>query len=150
MFDKFGEFGSSEELNLAAEGQKDQGDLKSLIALAKENGIEEEMAIAYFNGEIPYMTDSMSLAIGKLSIEKITIKTPMPLEPIVHYLSSLCVNEILARIICSKDKKLKECIDKVTEKSKEEYKKMNINKGETFYIADMTVFKWAKDYYTKG
>ena len=38
MFDKFGEFNSVEELNAAAEGFRNEGDLESLMALAQENG----------------------------------------------------------------------------------------------------------------
>ena len=41
MFDRFGEFNSVEELNMAAEGQKKEGDEVSFYALAKENGIDK-------------------------------------------------------------------------------------------------------------
>ena len=44
MFDKFGEFDSVEELNRAAAGQKEQGDLEALISLAIENGLDKEDA----------------------------------------------------------------------------------------------------------
>ena len=44
MFDLFGEFDSAEELNLAAAGQREQGDREALISLAKENGIDQEDA----------------------------------------------------------------------------------------------------------
>ena len=40
MFDIFGEFDTFEELNMAAEGLKNEGDTDSLYKLAEENGIE--------------------------------------------------------------------------------------------------------------
>ena len=42
MFDKFGEFDSHEELNRAAAAQLKEGDDEALMALAQENGIDEE------------------------------------------------------------------------------------------------------------
>ena len=41
MWDKFGEFDSVEELNMAAAGQKAEGDEAALIAMAEENGIDK-------------------------------------------------------------------------------------------------------------
>lgn len=48
----FGEFDSAEELNMAAAGLKEEGDIKNIYVLAKENGIEKEDAEAYIKGEI--------------------------------------------------------------------------------------------------
>ena len=44
LFEKFGEFGSAEELNRAAEGLKEEGDTQGLRLLAEENGIDLEDA----------------------------------------------------------------------------------------------------------
>ena len=44
MFEKFGEFDSYEEINRAAEAQKAEGDTEAILALAKENGLDEEDA----------------------------------------------------------------------------------------------------------
>ena len=46
---KFGEFDSAEELNKAAEGFKNEGDLESLYALAEENGISKEDLIFWLD-----------------------------------------------------------------------------------------------------
>lgn len=45
MFEKFGEFDSCEEINMAAQGLYEEGDIKSLRALAKENGLEDMLEI---------------------------------------------------------------------------------------------------------
>lgn len=70
MSKDFGEFKSVEELNLCAEGLKEEGDLESLKKLAKENGIDEEDAIDYFDGIYPEFTNVLMAALGKLEIEK--------------------------------------------------------------------------------
>ena len=70
MFDKFGEFDSWEEINKAAEGQKEEGDFNALKALAKENGIDEEDAQDYIDGIVDELCNSSMAAIGKINIEK--------------------------------------------------------------------------------
>ena len=70
MFDRFGEFDSWEEINKAAEGQKEEGDFNALKALAKENGIDEEDAQDYIDGIVDELCNSSMAAIGKINIEK--------------------------------------------------------------------------------
>lgn len=145
MFDIFGEFNSAEEINLAAEGLKKEGDLENLIILAKENGIEEEFVQAFIEDYIPSITDVTNAAMGKLSVEKENIKSQMPVRPIVDYLSTICIDESIARTVRSKKKSLKECIAEVEKKCKAE-----CTRAKEQYIADMTVFKWARAYYMEG
>ena len=143
MFDVFGEFDSMEELNMAAEGQRKQGDKESFLNLAKENGIDEYEAELYWSGQTSVLVDYFSAAVGKLEIEKANIKSRMPVAPIVDFLSSSCLEESFARIIRSKVKNLNDCIDLVYKKCQEECKKSG------GYVADMTVFNWAREYYTE-
>ena len=70
MFDKYGEFGSYEEINKAAQGFKDEGDLDSLKAMARENGIDELDAEDYIEGTIPELVTLTSAAVGRLKVEK--------------------------------------------------------------------------------
>lgn len=142
MFDIFGEFDSAEDINQAAEGLKKEGDLENLKVLAKENGIEEEFVQAYTEEYISVLTDITNAAIGKLSVERENIKSQMPVRPIVDYLNTLCMDETIARIIRSKKKSLKGCITEVEKKCKAE-----CTRAKEQYIADMTVFKWARAYY---
>jgi hypothetical protein len=144
MFDIFGDFNSAEELNQAAVGLHNEKDFNNILLLAKENGIEEEIAQAYIDGYIPIMADVTSAAIGKLTVEQDNIKSKMPVRPIVDYLSSLCMEEPFAILVRSKEKKLKDCIDAVEKRCREE-----CNRTKEQYVPDMTVFKWAKSYYTE-
>lgn len=69
MFDKFGEFDSAEELNRAAAAQKAEGDEETLIAIAKENGIDEEDAEDYMDGVVEALVTPLMAAAGKLKVE---------------------------------------------------------------------------------
>lgn len=62
MFDTFGEIGSAEELNTIAENLVNEGDIESLKALAKENGIEEEYALDFANGDSEIFVDTTTAA----------------------------------------------------------------------------------------
>lgn len=53
LYETFGEFDSAEELNMAAANQKKEGDKVALVALAKENGIDEDDATDFFEGNVP-------------------------------------------------------------------------------------------------
>ncbi len=145
MFNIFGEFNTVEEINQAAAGLLNENDTKNILVLAKENGIDEEIAQAFAEGMIPVIADTMSAAIGKLTVEKEKISSKMPVRPIVDYLSSLCMDDSFAAIVRSKEKNLKACIDSVEKKCREE-----CTRTKEQYIADMTVFKWAKAYYMEG
>ena len=41
MFEKFGEFDSSEEINRAAAAQLKEGDIEAVYAIAEENGLDK-------------------------------------------------------------------------------------------------------------
>ena len=70
MYDKFGEFGSVEELNKAAEGFRNEGDIKSLYELAEENGISKEDVADYMDGYVDKLASEMMAARGRLEVEK--------------------------------------------------------------------------------
>lgn len=70
MFEKFGKFNTVEELNKAAEGLKAEGDTKSLMMLAEENGIEKEDAQDYIDGCIPEFATPFQAAFGRLEVER--------------------------------------------------------------------------------
>lgn len=70
MFDKFGEFDSVEELNKAAKGLKDEGDIDSLYALAEENGIDKEDAEDYVAGDMEELANPAMAAMGRLEVER--------------------------------------------------------------------------------
>lgn len=128
MFDRFGEFDSVEELNAAAEGQKNDGDQIALYALAKENGIDKEDAEDYWNGNMPQLATTMTAAFGRLSVleqEEINTKNnpleKMPLQVILTMLKGMCTEESMAEAVMKKGKRVSviyEEMSSVTEKNK--------------------------------
>lgn len=158
MFELFGEFDSAEEINKAAEGQKNQGDKESLIALAKENGIDEMFAEAFLNGEIPCLVDKMTVAIGKLTVEVEAEKENSliidSMRAMADYLQSHCIDENLAICIRKKGKRLVEAVNEI----RKEAEKKIINppkrsdKGVevvSVYMAPSTVYQMLRMYYER-
>lgn len=111
MFDIFGEFDSAEELNLAAEGLKNEGDIDSLYKLAEENGIERGFAEMYLAGAMPTLCDVATAAMGKLEVEAAQLKPKEIMLDWVEYIKTSCLdNEELAKKVRRKGKTLKGCI----------------------------------------
>lgn len=111
MFDLFGEFGSAEEINKAAEGFKNEGDIKSLKKLAAENGIDAAFADMYASGAMPEFCDIAMAAIGKITVEAQELKPVEIMEDWTEYIKASCMdNPELAVAVRSKGKTLKGCI----------------------------------------
>lgn len=115
MYDKFGEFDSWEEINKAAEGQKEEGDVEALKELAKENGIDIEDAEDYIDGVIPELCTPLIAALGKLKIEKKEYKKHNKEKNIIDdwisYIENLVsTNDDFALQIRKRGKSIKGCI----------------------------------------
>lgn len=111
MFDKFGEFDSFEELNKAAEGLKEEGDIDSLNALAEENGLTKDDVTDYLDGIMPGLCTVTTAAIGKLEVEKEDLKTSEVVQDWYDYIiSELLEDKELAAAVRRKDKSLIGCI----------------------------------------
>lgn len=111
MFDKFGEFDSWEELNQAAQGQKEEGDEEALLILAKENGIDKEDAEDYFDGAIQELCTPLTAAFGKLQVEDDDLKTKDIMKDWWNYIMTLvAADEQMAIAVRKKGKSLKGCI----------------------------------------
>lgn len=111
MYDKFGEFDSWEEINKAAEGQKEEGDEEALKELAKENGIDIEDAEDYLDGIIPELCTPLIAALGKLKVEEEDLKPKDIMIDWINYIRTLCTNEKnICLAVRKKGKSLKGCI----------------------------------------
>lgn len=111
MFDKFGEFNSFGEINELAENLFNEGDIESLKAMAKENGIQNEFVQMYLQGDIPVLCDPLTAAMGKIDVEVAELKPKEIMEDWVEHLRGQCMeNEILAYQVRKKGKSLKGCI----------------------------------------
>lgn len=108
MFDKFGEFDSYQEINELAVNLRKEGDSTSIIELAKENGIDTDIAEAFIDGDILYLCDAMAAAIGKIEIEAAELKPVEIMFDWVEYLKVRCMeDEQTALAVRKKGKSLK-------------------------------------------
>lgn len=111
MFDKFGEFNSSAEINELAENLFNEGDLDSIKVMAKENGIQDEVVEMYLQGELPALCDTVTAAVGKIEAEAEELKPKGILEDWAQYIIGQCIkDEIMAAYVRKKGKSLKGCI----------------------------------------
>lgn len=111
MFEKFGEFDSSEELNKAAEGLLKEGDIESLKILAAENGIDKDDVEDYEIGLIDSLTTPLTAAYGKLDIETAQLNITEIMEDWMQYIRLQCFNDSkMASEVRKKGKTLKGCI----------------------------------------
>ena len=115
MYEKFGEFNSVEELNMAAEGLLKEKDIKSLMELAKENGIDKEDAEDYIDGCTPELATVTMAAFGKLKIEEEEEITGQQnqmeraaLTVIITMLKGMCTDEAMAAAVMHKGKRVSE------------------------------------------
>lgn len=146
MFELFGEFNSADELNKAAAGQLEQGDIESLKKLAEENGIDPDMADMYIQGIMQNLCDDMTAAIGKIEIEKKNYKNQFfehMLDDLTGYITSRCSEQEFAKAVRRKGKSLKECLSTLENEVK---KLLNKKNGG---VANHVVFKIINGYYLK-
>lgn len=111
LFERFGEFDSVEELNMTAEGLKEEGDLESLKVLAEENGLDAADAEDYANGIVTELANSLLAALGKLKVENKELKPCEIMEDWISYIEVCCSeSEDMARAVRLKSKSLEGCI----------------------------------------
>lgn len=116
MFQKYGEFGSYEEINAMAQKLKEAGEEDSLMSLAEENGIDREDAEDFYDGAIEELTTATLAAIGKLRVEKGEYKITGILEDWVAEIEEEITGDIqMAKAVRSKGRTLAGYIAKTAE-----------------------------------
>lgn len=111
MFDRFGEFNSAEEINETAVNLRKEGDREGLQVLAAENGIAEEILNVFMEGDLLYLCDEMTAALGKLEVEKREVRCAEIMEDWVAYIRVQCLDHPeVARAVRRKGKSLAGCI----------------------------------------
>ena len=95
LFERFGEFDSVEELNMTAEGLKEEGDLESLKVLAEENGLDAADAEDYADGIVTELANSLLAALGKLKVEVKELKPCEIMEDWISYIEVCCWKDAL-------------------------------------------------------
>ena len=122
MFDKFGEFDSVEELNKAAAGLKEEGDTDSIIALAKENGIDEEDALDYIEDCAPDLASLSMAANGRIIVQekdnpKDDIMTTMALKVIFMMLRGMLCEDAMAIAVMKRGKRVRKIFEAMREEA---------------------------------
>lgn len=118
MFEKFGEFGSAEELNAAAEGLREEGDWDSLQILAKENGIDVEDAQDYMTGDMPVFASEYNAAAGRLEVQRNASKLPGPMKTVIYGMAETMLEDNgFCKSIMQKGKNLDRIIDLMREEA---------------------------------
>ena len=111
MWDRFGEFDSAAEINELAVNLRKEGDADSLKELARENGLDPDLAEAFLDGDLLYLCDDMAAAIGKIEIEAAELKPVEIMADWVEYLKARCFEDVeTARAVRRKGKSLKGAI----------------------------------------
>lgn len=161
MFERFGEMSSCREINELAENLLNEGDIQNLKVMAQENGIPEDYVEMYQSGDIPYLCDAVTAAMGKLDVECGSLKLAGLMNDWVEYIRGLCMeDEMVAHQVRKKGKSLKQCIAEILKHAfknqvpvdKEIIKAAGVNAGKvTFGDPDMgTAKKLIRDYYLEG
>ncbi|WP_343247748.1 hypothetical protein [Diplocloster hominis] len=161
MFEKFGELSSFREINELAENLFNEGDIDSLKAMAKENGIQEDFVEMYVQGDLPVLCDALTAAVGKIEVEAKALKPKEIMEDWVEYLKAQCMeDEILASYVRRKGRSLKDCIGELLawsfknqqEVDKDIIKAAGVSAGKvTLGIPGMgRAKKIIREYYTGG
>lgn len=130
MFDVYGNFNSAAEINQKAEALRKEGNKAGLLTLARENGIPEELAEAFYAGEMIYFTEDMMAAVGKIEVE--AAEVPQESAEWVSALKQTCFeSREMDKAIRRSDKTLKECLEylqkslqETPDMTKEEVKKV--------------------------
>ena len=158
LFEKFGEMESAEELQKAAEGLLEEGDIDSLKELAKENGFDEDDVEDWqdFGVEI----SPVEAAVGKLKVEAQALALPKDIliNDWVDYVRKMALeDETIAKSVRTKAKSLAECVGKIMAKAfenqwtvpKEVEKNTKIGAGKvTFGVpSEIETRKIIREYY---
>lgn len=114
LFDKYGEFGSVEELNQAAAGLREEGDIEGLKELARENGIDPYEVEDYVDGVSDELATQITAALGRMRVELETLEGSAEVMCrfySVFAISATMENEEVAKGIMKKGARLKGIYD---------------------------------------
>lgn len=127
MFDKFGEM-NLEELNRAAAAQLAEGDTEALIALAVENGLDQEDAEDYIDGCSEMLASPFMAAVGKINLEAKELQLEGLIADWKDYILQSCIEDVeLCKAVREKGKSLEKCLGELLKFAFNAKKKLNDN-----------------------
>lgn len=123
LFPRFGEMGTFEELNHAAEGLKAEGDIDSLKALAAENGLDPEDAEDYATGDVKQLVTLRQAALGRIKVQRKNTNIPAPAADIIYEMARTMTEDPEAcRCFLQKGARIDKVWEKLRETAKENQK----------------------------
>ena len=106
MFDKFGKM-SYDELIRTAKAEKEEGDEEALIALAQENGLDQEDAEDYMDDLTEVLCTPREAAVARIEMEAKDLEVSGIWEEWKGCVLEMCMQEEdLACAVCRKNKSL--------------------------------------------
>lgn len=106
MFDKFGKM-SYDELIRTAKAEKEEGDEEALIALAQENGLDQEDAEDYMDDLTEVLCTPREAAVARIEMEAKDLEVSGIWEEWKGFALEMCMQEEdLACAVCRKNKSL--------------------------------------------
>lgn len=139
MFELFGNM-TAEEINELARNLKTEGDTANVITLAKENGIDTDIAEVFLEGEIDFLCDNVTAAIGKIEMEAKEMKVKEIIADWVEYIKVKCFDdENMALAVREKDKNLEGCIAELLKWSYKNMYKIDTKITKAAGIGDASV-----------
>lgn len=106
MFDKFGKM-DYEELIRTAKAEKEEGDVEALIALAQENGLDQEEAEDYMDGLKEVLCTPKEAALARIEMEFKELNISGIWEEWEALILEMCIaGEDLSYAVCRKDRSL--------------------------------------------
>ena len=114
MYDEFGKmdlFG----INRKAEELANAGDNDAVYRLAKENGLPEDLASMYIEGETDYLCEDVTdAALGRIDIEADDIGAEEIMGDWADYIRALVLdNEDIARAVMDRERSFIGCVGKL-------------------------------------
>lgn len=111
MFEKFGEFDSAEELNAAAKGLFDEGDVDALRKLAEENGISNDEVEDYLDKYTSTLATVQTAAFGRLLVQAKSDDKNLQLKVVAMSARGMLLeSEELAIAVMRKGKRLQDIL----------------------------------------
>lgn len=106
MFDKFGKM-SYDELIRTAKAEKEEGDEEALIALAQENGLDQEDAEDYMDDLTEVLCTPREAAVARIEMEAKDLEVSGIWEEWKDFVLEMCMQEEdLACAVCRKNRSL--------------------------------------------
>lgn len=117
MWEKFGGMETAADINELAANMRSEKDMDSIRALAKERGIDAQIADLFIAGNLEELCDAETAAVGKLTVEQadMKLKKPSIIDDWIDYIKAECMSgdSQFTEAVMKNDKTLKGSIGSI-------------------------------------